>query len=155
MKSLTIKRCAIKSRPFKLHLGALALMLSLGAVTAPSAMAYKVYQLEDKYYAIVCADGQIFSYSGGAGGLSTVGPALCEKHGGVAGGGGDGRPQVERAPADVAQIGKRCEQAGRDVREGVKQCPGKVRVRRDAPNAAPQQAPAQDYNSSRSNKPST
>ncbi len=144
MKSFTVKR----------RLGALALMLGLGAVAAPSAMAYKVYQLEDKYYAIVCADGQIFSYSGGAGGLSTVGPALCEKHGGLAGG-GDGRPQLERAPADVARIGKRCEKAGQDVRDGVKQCPGKVRVRRDKPNAAPQQAPAQDYNSSRSNKPST
>ncbi len=150
MKPFTIKLCLINR-----GLGALALILGLGAVTAPSAMAYKVYQLEDKYYAIVCADGQIFSYSGGAGGLSTVGPALCETHGGVAGG-GEGRPQVERAPADVARIGQRCDKAGRDVRDGVKQCPGKVRVRRDRPSAEPQQqAPGQDYNAARSNKPTS
>ena len=143
MKTVTLKKA----------LGTLALTIGVGTLTAPSAMAYTVYQLEEDYYAIVCTDGQIFSYSGSAGGLSTVGPALCEGHGGIAGGNGGG-PQVERAPANVKQMGNRCRQSGRELRGGVSQCPGKVRVQRTAPAAAApaQPAPATSHNASRSNR---
>jgi hypothetical protein len=57
------------------------------AITAP-AMAWKAYHLEGNQYAILCADGAIFTYSGSGSGLSISGNALCEGHGGIAGGGG-------------------------------------------------------------------
>ncbi len=49
--------------------------------------AFNAYYLYNKngtdIWAIECADGTLHSYAGSAGGLSTVGPALCEGHGGV------------------------------------------------------------------------
>lgn len=60
----------------------MALVLGL---MAGNTMAFQAYQLYHNKWAILCNDGSVHSYSGSAQGLSTVGPALCEKHGGVVG----------------------------------------------------------------------
>jgi hypothetical protein len=67
----------------------LALIAATGffAIMAP-AFAWKAYHLEGSQYAILCDDGAIFTYSGSGSGLSISGNALCEGHGGIAGGGG-------------------------------------------------------------------
>jgi hypothetical protein len=78
-------------------------LLLFGA--AGFAKAADVYHLEDNLYAIICVDGQIFSYQGSEDGLTIVVPALCEGHGGVAnpGGGGVGANVAEAATGRPAQ----------------------------------------------------
>lgn len=68
--------------------------------------AAKIYELEPELYAIICEDGQIFSYQGSAGGLDIVVPELCEGHGGIAGNGGSGSA-VGNATAGAAIASRR------------------------------------------------
>jgi len=74
------------------------------ALSAP-AMAWKAYHLEGNQYAILCADGAIFTYSGSGSGLSISGDALCEGHGGIAGGGNT--PVVRGTELDDIGVRKR------------------------------------------------
>ena len=103
-----------------------------GLVAAPSpANAADIYLLEDGLYAIICEDGHIFSYEGSEGGLSTVVPALCENHGGVVGGGGDGGIRPVAASADLERVMERCSRRARPV-AGVRSassCPTQMRSR--------------------------
>jgi len=84
----------------------LALLAATGifAITAP-AFAWKAYHLEGDKYAILCADGAIFTYSGSGSGLSISGDALCEGHGGIAGGGPTGRIKQATPVRDAAGAG--------------------------------------------------
>jgi len=59
-----------------------------------------IYLLQVGLYAIICEDGQIFSYQGSEGGLDVVVPALCEGHGGVANP-GDGAAPLRDSQARV------------------------------------------------------
>ena len=86
---------------------ALVAIAGIFAISSP-AMAWKAYHLEGNKYAILCADGAIFTYSGSGSGLSISGDALCKDHGGVAGGGPTGgvkkakkvnQPAVPTVPA--------------------------------------------------------
>ncbi|HEY7883660.1 MAG TPA: hypothetical protein VIC08_01790 [Cellvibrionaceae bacterium] len=104
----------MKSLLKKTGLTSIALVALLGV--SHTASAWTAYQLHHNYYAIVCADGAIFSYGGSADGLNIVGPALCEGHGGIVGnpGGVDIKPatkdiqkkaqtgQIKRKPIDKA-----------------------------------------------------
>ncbi len=63
------------------------------------ARAADVYQLQVGLYAVICEDGQIFSYSGGEDGLDIVVPALCDGHGGVANPGGGGAAAADASVA--------------------------------------------------------
>jgi hypothetical protein len=83
---------------------ALIATAAIFAISAP-AMAWKAYHLEGNQYAILCTDGAIFTYSGSGSGLSISGDALCEGHGGIAGGGGNG-PTAQRG-TDLQDIGVR------------------------------------------------
>ncbi|ANV87342.1 hypothetical protein [Picosynechococcus sp. PCC 7117] len=69
-----------------------------------SALAWNAYHLYNKdgrdIWAIECADGTLHSYAGSSSGLGTVGPALCEDHGGIANPGGDPQP----VPATVHEV---------------------------------------------------
>lgn len=100
---------------------ALVLGLAFTALSINSASAYTVYKLEDQLYAIICADGQIFSYGGGPGGIGIVGEALCEGHGGIAGGGGG----IDVLPADrqLARNVERCQRGrGEKVERNATKC---------------------------------
>lgn len=132
----------MKATSKKTHVSALVLLFAVTGLMAQAVFAYKTYLLEENYYAIVCTDGQIFSYSGSSSGLSTVGPALCEGHGGIVAGGGGG-VTATKAPRDVVNAMKSCKGGkGKRVSSTAIQCPGKVRA-------------AQDHNSARSNKTSS
>lgn len=74
-----------------------------------------VYHLEDNLYAIICEDGHIFSYQGSEDGLTTVVPALCEDHGGVANPGGGGT--IGNATAAEATARRPATSAGSRPRE--------------------------------------
>jgi len=114
----------------KTQLTTLALIASIGGLFAPVASAYTVYTLANNYYAIVCTDGQIFSYSGGAGGIGIVAPALCEGHGGIAGGNGGG---VTTAPAtaELTSAAQSCAgSAGKKIDEKTTACSTRIRVNR-------------------------
>jgi len=63
-------------------------------------MAWEAHKVGEKKYAIECEDGTMHSYSGSSEGLSEVGPALCEGHGGVAGPNDDVTP-VQAEPMEV------------------------------------------------------
>lgn len=113
----------------KNRLAAAAITLVASALTIPAASAYTVYQLEPGLYAIVCQDGTINSYSGGPEGIGIVGPALCEGHGGIAGGGDDG---INVLPADrqLARSVESCQQGrGEQVRRNVMRCADKASPR--------------------------
>jgi hypothetical protein len=104
------------------RLAAAAITLVATALTIPAASAYTVYKLEDQLYAIICADGQIFSYSGGPGGIGIVGEALCDGHGGIVGGGGGG---IDALPADpqLARSVESCQRGrGEKVKRNVTKC---------------------------------
>jgi len=66
----------------------LFLSLLFGFLFSTHAFAWNAYHLYNKdghdIWAIECADGTLHSYAGSSSGLSTVGPALCEGHGGIA-----------------------------------------------------------------------
>jgi len=121
------------------------LICGVAGLIASPVYAWKGYHLEDNLYAIVCDNGYIFSYQGGADGLPIVGPALCEKYdntsSGSAGSGG-GKVTVERASMGVRQAIARC-----SARHGAEA----VRGQRNAFHC-PGQMDGQDYNSSRSNR---
>jgi hypothetical protein len=120
----------MKTLSFKKQFMALLLTLSVTALLAPAASAYTVYLLKKDYYAIVCADGQIFSYSGGPAGIGTVGPALCNGHGGIAGGSGGGLTPI-KAPANIMRAASSCRGAGNKVIDKqTTQCKTKIRVNR-------------------------
>ncbi len=125
MKTLNLKTLNLKNK-----LAQFALILTITGLCAPFASAYTVYQLKQDYYAIVCADGQIFSYSGGPGGIGIVGEALCEGHGGIAGGNGGGL-NVAAAPADVSTAMQSCvEGRAKKVNANSMACPTRIRVNR-------------------------
>lgn len=69
-----------------------------------SVLAWNAYHLYNKggtdIWAIECADGTLHSYAGSSNGLNTVGPALCEDHGGIAHPGGDPQP----VPATIHEV---------------------------------------------------
>lgn len=67
-------------------------------------MAWEAHKVGEKKYAIECEDGTMHSYSGSSEGLSVVGPALCEGHGGVAGPNGGATP-VQAEPVEVQNPG--------------------------------------------------
>ncbi|MGM0982764.1 MAG: hypothetical protein ACQEXG_04965 [Pseudomonadota bacterium] len=111
----------MKPRFSRAGISAMVLGLAFGALTIPSASAYTVYKLEDRLYAIICADGQIFSYGGGPGGIGIVGEALCEGHGGIVGGGGG----IDVLPADrqLARSVQQCERGrGEKVERNAVKC---------------------------------
>ncbi|TQM89639.1 hypothetical protein [Roseinatronobacter monicus] len=121
------------------------LVFGLAGLLVSPAYAWKSYHLEDNLYAIVCDNGYIFSYQGSSDGLSTVGPALCEKHDHASSGsagGGAGKVTLERASIGVRQAIEHCSarDGAKAVREhrNVMHCPGRME--------------GQDYNSSRSNR---
>ena len=113
----------------KTKLAALALVVSVGGLFAPLASAYTVYTLANNYYAIVCADGQIFSYSGGPGGIGIVAPALCEGHGGIAGGNGGGATAVP-ASAELRTATQSCASSGKKIDAQTTACATRFRVNR-------------------------
>ncbi len=57
-----------------------AFILSL---VATPAFALKVYHLQGNQYAIICADGTGYSFSGSANGATEAGDILCNEHGGI------------------------------------------------------------------------
>ena len=118
----------MKKFALNVKLSALTMVISFGAFMAPVASAYTVYNLANNYYAIVCTDGQIFSYSGGAGGVGIVAPALCEGHGGLAGGNGGG-PTPVAASAEIERIAKSCV-GGKKIDTKTTQCTTRIRVNR-------------------------
>jgi hypothetical protein len=65
-----------------------ATFILLTQIFSFSAHAFNAYHLYNKdgrdVWAIECADGTLHSYAGSSAGLSIVGPALCEGHGGMA-----------------------------------------------------------------------
>jgi hypothetical protein len=118
----------MKKLSLKTKLGSLVILLGMSGAFAPVASAYTVYLLKQNYYAIVCADGQIFSYSGSAGGVGIVAPSLCEGHGGIAGGSGGGLTTVKATKA-VSSAARSC-RAGKKVDSATIQCPTRIRVNR-------------------------
>lgn len=105
----------------KARLIAAGIALIATALTIPAASAYTVYKLEDNLYAIICQDGQIFSYGGGPGGIGIVGEALCDGHGGIVGGGGD----IDVLPADrqLARSVESCQRGrGEKVERNATKC---------------------------------
>lgn len=64
------------------------ILLSLGAC---------FNKVGEEKYAIECEDGSMHSYSGSSEGLSTIGPALCEGHGGA-------NPDNDVNPAQAGQM---------------------------------------------------
>ncbi|PCK05862.1 MAG: hypothetical protein COA42_17810 [Alteromonadaceae bacterium] len=119
----------MKTFNLKTTLATLSLVAGISALFAPAASAYTVYSLAKDYYAIVCADGQIFSYSGGAGGIGIVGPALCEGHGGMAGGNGGG-PTAAPATAELKRSMQNCARGGKKIDAVTTKCRTKIRVNR-------------------------
>ena len=109
-------------------MGFLVLAFGITGVFSPVASAYTVYQLKQNYYAIVCADGQIFSYSGSASGIGIVAPSLCEGHGGIAGGSG-GRPTATKATKMILNAARSCK-AGKKITANTVQCPTRIKVNR-------------------------
>jgi hypothetical protein len=80
-------------------------LLSLGLASVVRAA--DIYLLQVGLYAIICEDGQIFSYQGSQDGLDIVVPALCEGHGGVANPGGGGVDVGVAGPATANRRGER------------------------------------------------
>lgn len=78
------------------------LVAGIAAALPVPALAWKAYHLEGNLWAIRCNDNTLWSYSGSSAGLGTVGPALCDGHGGIAGGGGG--PDIVPAPVEVRRI---------------------------------------------------
>lgn len=114
----------------KAQLTTLALIASIGGLFSPVASAYTVYTLANNYYAIVCTDGQIFSYSGGPSGIGIVAPSLCEGHGGIAGGNGGGLTALP-ATAEVSSATQSCVgTGGRKVNAETTACSTRIRVNR-------------------------
>ncbi|MFT5084169.1 MAG: hypothetical protein ACI9Y1_002222 [Lentisphaeria bacterium] len=112
----------MKTLSLKTRINAAILILGASFLCAQAASAYTVYKLKENYYAIVCADGQIFSYSGGVGGIGIVGGALCEGHGGIAGGSGGGLT-LRKASSGVAVAVQSCQGAGgRKIDNKTTQC---------------------------------
>lgn len=103
-----------------------AATLILGA--SSPAFAWVSYQLGDNYYAIRCNDGTLHSYSGGAGGLGIVGPALCEGHGGLVVDPKAGGPKILPATKDILgkfpdkapPVGRSINESGVSVKSSVK-----------------------------------
>jgi len=118
----------MKTLSLTARIGSFILLLGVSGVFAPVASAYTVYLLKQNYYAIVCADGQIFSYSGGASGVGIVAPSLCEGHGGIAGGSGGGLIAV-KATAAVSKASNSC-RTGKKVSSSTTQCPTRFKVNR-------------------------
>lgn len=120
----------MKAFNLKAKLTALTLLAAASSVLfAPAASAYTVYTLANNYYAIVCTDGQIFSYSGGPGGIGIVAPALCEGHGGIAGGNGGGVTTVP-ATAELQRTASSCASTGKKLDATTTRCRTKIRVNR-------------------------
>ena len=118
----------MKNLSLSKKIGFLILALGITGVFAPIASAYTVYQLKQNYYAIVCADGQIFSYSGSASGIGIVAPSLCEGHGGIAGGSGGG-PTATKATKMIVNAARSCK-TGKKVSANTMQCPTRIKVNR-------------------------
>ncbi|WP_369600715.1 hypothetical protein AAIA72_12855 [Hahella sp. SMD15-11] len=78
-------------------------LVALSMSVPSQAHAWAAYLLRDNHWAIECMDGTLWSYNGSGNGLSTVGPALCADHGGLAGPGGS-TPQVVKAPGEVRRV---------------------------------------------------
>ncbi len=117
-------------RLFKRKIGILMFILGASSAFSQMASAYTVYLLANNYYAIVCTDGQIFSYSGGPSGVGIVAPALCEGHGGIAGGSGGVMTATKASPA-IARVAKSCLRgSGRKIDKSTTQCKTKIRVNR-------------------------
>jgi len=74
-----------------------AAVLAVGMSLATPAMAWQAFHLQGNTYAILCADGAIFTYTGSGSGISISGDALCEGHGGVANPGGGQVGTVKKA----------------------------------------------------------
>ncbi len=79
-----------------------AMALTATLLGSVSAHAWTAYHLGKNKWAIECANGQMFSYSGSSAGLDTVGPALCP--GGLTGPGGNRPVIVNNPPAEVRQV---------------------------------------------------
>jgi|GEM_PF-2260531 len=145
MKNLKTKTAAstfIKKQKLGIrHTAVSVALLFASAVITPLASAYTVYSLAENYYAIVCTDGQIFSYSGGPSGIGIVAPALCEGHGGIAGGPGGG-VNVSAAPAELSQSVSTCQNgAGKTIDAHTTQCHRRIKVNRLS-MSSPQVRPA-------------
>jgi len=74
-----------------------AAVLVVGMSLASPAMAWQAFHLQGNTYAILCADGAIFTYTGSGSGISISGDALCEGHGGIANPGGGQVGAVKKA----------------------------------------------------------
>ena len=79
-----------------------ALVLTGSLFSAQASFAWAAYYLGNQLWAIRCANGQMFSYSGSSAGLDVVGPALCP--GGLAGPGGNNPVIVKNPPASVKRV---------------------------------------------------
>lgn len=119
----------MKTFNFKASLATLTLITGISALFAPAASAYTVYTLANNYYAIVCTDGQIFSYSGGPSGIGIVAPSLCEGHGGLAGGNGGGLTTAP-ATAELQRSLQSCATSGKKINAVTTQCKTNIRVNR-------------------------
>lgn len=140
----------MKSQLSRTRITALVLGLAFCALSISSASAYTVYKLEDRLYAIICADGQIFSYSGGAGGIGIVGEALCDGHGGIVGGGGG----IDVLPADrqLARSVQQCQQGrGEKVERNAVKCVDKAspQLLRQAKGGGAGKVSIQDFSTDR------
>ena len=61
----------------------ITMMLIIFLLLATPAFALKVYHLQGNQYAIICADGTGYSFSGSASGATEAGGILCNEHGGI------------------------------------------------------------------------
>ena len=108
------------------RLSYLAVAAAATVFAATPSWAYTVYKLKKDYYAIVCEDGTIHSYSGGPGGIGIVGAALCEGHGGIADPNGTGTivMKVQLATVEMRRFMRKCEKDGTELDDigGVTLC---------------------------------
>lgn len=81
-----------------------ATLAAIILIPTAQAFAWQAYEVRPGKWAIECNDGSMWSYSGSAAGLDIVGPALCAGHGGLANGGGPGKPVTRPATAEVRRV---------------------------------------------------
>lgn len=121
----------------------LGVSLSSHALSPQAAMEQGLMEKPRIEYRIECMDGKIFFLSS----LAGVTHSICDDHGGVKSGLGDGGGGIGGGKGNVGNV------------IGVDNNPAGMRLSNNpngvhADKARLRAAPAQDYNSSRSNKPS-
>jgi hypothetical protein len=142
MNSLTFKRNSAA-----LLVSAMFLGLPLASYGATTPGANQAHDVVEPANSMTCNDGTVFYQTAG----QMLYPALCDSHGGVNAGGGSG---VGGGNVGNPVIGSPVEVQRRPAHNGAP-LHEKKQKRSPSINPAPTPQRAQDYNSSRSNKPSS